>query len=538
VNQITRNKERADRMIAFINLLPLVDGPAVGQRFVVDPWLEAWIRDIYEPEFVDGVRVVRTAVLSCARKNAKSYAVAGLLLGHLCGPEAIPNGQVFSCAVDREQAAVIFHMCRKMIEMTPFLNRVLRITKSMKTIDVKVSNIKGRGSVYRALSADSSTKHGLGPSFFVYDEYGEARNDNLWNTMFDGQQAVSSPLAIAISTQTNDPQHPFSQMIDDGLTGQDPTIVCHLFAAPEGCDLMDESAWLAANPALSTWKKRAPIAAAASVAKRLPSKEQSFRRRYLNQRVSQHDALITRADWMACLPGGEFPAPTFEAKDAWDFEEGEEVYVGLDMSLRTDLTAMTIVSATNGDRVKTICFKPRAYLEEHGERDRQPYATWVKQGWMIATPGRMVDPLFVAREIQRIHARNPIKGLAYDRAYAGELLKRMDEIGMIAQEGEGAGLRIVPWGQGFVSMGKAVNAFEQSVLQAELKSDGNPSLTYCVGSAVVEADHTGQRRFSKNKVTQRIDAAVALAMTLGLKNEDRTTTFVNPWENPEFDPYA
>lgn len=529
-----RNPTRADRVIEFMNALPLVDGEAIGQRFKVDPWLEAWIRDIYEPEYDDGRRVVRRAALSVARKNAKSYAVAGMLLAHLIGPEAIPNGQIYSAAVDREQASVIFHMCRKMIEATPSLAKVLRVISSTKTIMVRPGvTVRGRGSIYRALSAEVSAKHGLGASFFVYDEFGEARNDELWNVLLDSQQAVASPLAVAISTQNNDPNHAFSVMIDDGLKKEDPRLVVHLHAAPEGCDLMDEAAWIAANPALKTWKRMDPIAAAAAEAARIPAKEQNFRRRYLNQRVSMHSSLISRADWLACLPNGA-PLPlTTKANEAEDFAEGEPIYLALDMSLRTDLTALEGLSA-NGSLAKTWCWKPADLVEEHGKRDRQHYATWEKQGWLLTTPGRSIGAEFVAAKIKEIHARNPVIGLAYDRAYTEELLKRMDEIGLIAQEGDGPGIRIVPWGQGFVSMGKAVNAFEHAVLQGELRSDGNPLLTMAVTNAVVDTDPAGNRKFMKNKVVQRIDPAVSLAMALGLRAQDRLTKTTSAFEDEDF----
>lgn len=519
-----------------MNALPLVDGEAIGQRFKVDPWLEAWIRDIYEPEYDDGRRVVRRAALSVARKNAKSYAVAGMLLAHLIGPEAIPNGQIYSAAVDREQASVIFHMCRKMIEATPSLSKVLRVISSTKTIMVRPGvTVRGRGSIYRALSAEVSAKHGLGASFFVYDEFGEARNDELWNVLLDSQQAVASPLAVAISTQNNDPNHAFSVMIDDGLKKEDPRLVVHLHAAPEGCDLMDEAAWIAANPALKTWKRMDPIAAAAAEAQRIPAKEQNFRRRYLNQRVSMHSSLISRADWLACLPNGE-PLPiTTMFRDAEDFAEGDPIYLGLDMSLRTDLTALVAISA-NGSLVKTWCWKPADLVEEHTKRDRQHYDVWAKQGWLSTTPGRSIGAGFVARKIKEIHERNPVIGLAYDRAYTEELLKRMDEEGLIAQEGEGSGLRIVPWGQGFVSMGKAVNAFEHAVLQGELRSDGNPLLTMGVTNAVVDTDPAGNRKFMKNKTTARIDTVVAMAMALGLRAEDRLNgVLTSAFEDEDFE---
>lgn len=530
-----RNPSRADRVIAFMNALPLVDGEAIGQRFKVDPWLEAWIRDIYEPEYEDGRRVVRRAALSVARKNAKSYAVASMLLAHLIGPEAIPNGQIYSAAVDREQASVIFHMCRKMIEATPSLAKVLRVISSTKTIMVRPGvTVRGRGSIYRALSAEVSAKHGLGASFFVYDEFGEARNDELWNVLLDSQQAVASPLAVAISTQNNDPNHAFSVMIDDGLKKEDPRLVVHLYAAPEGCDLLDQSAWIAANPALKTWKRMDPIAAAAAEAARIPAKEQNFRRRYLNQRVSMHSSLIAREDWMACLPNGK-PLPlTATVTDAEDFEFGEEIYLGLDMSLRTDLTALVAISA-KGSLVKTWCWKPADVLDEHAKRDRQIYDVWAKQGWLSTTPGRSIGAGHVAELIKQINIRNPVKGLAYDRAYTEELLKQMGEKGLIAQEGDGAGLRVVPWGQGFVSMGKAVTAFEHAVLQGELRSDGNPLLTMAVTNAVVDTDHTGQRRFMKNKVVQRIDPVVAMAMAMGLRAEDRLSQTTSAFEDEDFE---
>ncbi|QDK32685.1 terminase large subunit domain-containing protein [Sphingomonas sp. IC081] len=394
-----RDTARADRVINFLNLLPIVDGPAKGQRFHVDPWLEAWIRDIYEPHG-DGdrpSRLVRRAVLSVARKNAKSYAVAGLLLAHLVGPEAQENAQIYSCANDREQASVIFRMCSNMIRATPALDRILKVVPSTKTIFVRASNVKGAGSTYKALSAESSTKHGLGPAFFVFDELGEARDDELWNTMLDGQQAIESPLAIAISTQTNDPQHPLSLMIDDGLRRDDDgnkideTIVVHLHAADEGCDLLDEAQWVKANPALLHWKSFEPIRAAAQEASRMASKEANFRLRYLNQRVNPFTTLISQAAWKACRA------------DAVEFVEGDPVYLALDMSRRTDLTALVMVSADDSARVRAWFWKPADLVAEHSKRDGVRYDLYAQQGRLETCPGLLITP----RQIAGTHPADP-----------------------------------------------------------------------------------------------------------------------------------
>lgn len=529
-----RNTGVADQVIAFLNCLPIVDGKARGQKFTVDPWMEAWIRDIYEPETAQGDRVVRTAVMSCARKNAKSYLVTGLLLAHLCGPVSVPNGQIFSAACDKEQAAVIFNMAKKMIIMSPELDAVLKVQNSTKVISVKGNHLRSSGSVYKALSADSDTKHGLGPSFFVYDEFGEASvKDDLFNTLIDGQQLAVNPLAVVISTQTPVLNHPLSQLIDDGLAGHDETLVVHLHAADEGCDVTDPEQWAKANPALATWKSAMPIEVKAKEAARLPSKEANFRRRYLNQRVNINGALITRPDWLACLPGGKLPAPTFQRKDSFEFEPGERLYGGLDMSLHTDLTALVVTSAENGSRTKSWFFKPSELIEEHSRRDHLAYDVMVRQGWLTATTGRLVDPSFVMKVIEQLHRDHGFVGLAYDPAFTGPLLKQMDEAGLIAQEGKGSGVPLRKWSQGYIAMGQAINALERAVLEGELRDDGNPLMTSSISWAIVRPDPHGNRKFFKNLSTQRMDGAVALAMALGLKAED-TAKEIEPYNALDF----
>ena len=514
---------------------------AVGQRFTVDPWLEDWIREIYEPEYsgekdwiddngvthkapLDGDRVVRRAALLVARKNAKSYAVAGLLLCHLVGPLAVPNGQIYSCAIDREQAKVVFRMCAQMIRATPSLSRYLKVTDSQSIIAVTRSDCAGAGSRYRALSADSTTKHGLGPDFFVYDEFGEASDkDDLWNTMFDGQQLRHNPLAVAISTQNNDPQHPFSIMLDDGLSGEDPTLVCHLHAADEDCDLDDRAQWLKANPACATWKPISPIATAAAEALRLPSKEQNFRRRYLNQRVSQYASLITASAWKEC-------AADFE------FEAGEKIFLGLDLSGKHDLTALVAVSAGDESRVKSWFWKPADFIGEHSKRDRVRYDLFQQQGHLIAPDGPIIHPEYVAQKIIEIVQKYNVVSMAYDRYFFSYLIKDFDRLGFHASAtDQHAPLFIVPWGQGTKDMAPAVDALETDILCGKLKHDQNPLLTMCMMNAQVVSDAAGARKFDKDKSRMRIDGAVAMGTALGLKHRTaEVPVIVNPYDDPDF----
>lgn len=519
--QIIQNPARAEAVIAFVERLKITEGPAAGQRITLDDWQKDFVRDIYSPTYEDDLRVVRRAVLSVARKNAKSLLTAGLLLAHLIGPEAEPNGQIFTAANDREQASIIFHMIKRMVEAEPALQRFLKVVPSTKTIYVTRSDITARGSVYRALSAEAGTKHGLNPSFIAYDELAQAKSRELLDTLLTSQGARAEPLFVVISTQSHDPQHPLSEMIDDGVKGEDPTIVCHLYAADEGCDLLDQAQWFKANPTLRSWRKLDEVETFAKRAARLPSEEQSFRNLYLNQRISMVSSLIAQADWKACAGAELVP--------------GEAIYLGLDMSLTTDLCALVAVSAEDGSRVGSWFWKPGDTLLDHEAKDRVPYSVWKRDGHLETTSGRTVNPQAIATKIAELTSEFDVIAMAYDRWRIDTLLREFDRIGFEAQEGPGAGLRIEAFGQGFKDMAPAIDAFENAVLTGELRHDGNPVLTNCVMNATATTDPAGNRKLVKDRARFRIDGAVALTMALGQKAKERADNGGHSvWESDEY----
>jgi phage terminase large subunit-like protein len=128
-----------------------------------------------------------------------------------------------------------------------------------------------------------------------------------------------------------------------------------------------------------------------------------------------------------------------------------------------------------------------------------------------------------------------LRGLAFDRARMGEVLRQFDDEQAVAQDGAGDGIRCVPWGQGFVGFSPAINALEAAVLTGDLKHDGNPLLTNNMMNALSVMDPAGNRKLDKAASRFRIDGAVALAMALGLKALDRPSIEpTNPWEDPNF----
>lgn len=513
------DRPRADRVIQFLEQLTVPSGEGQGGLLKLRPWQKKFIRDIYEPYGPNGRRLVRRAILSIARKNGKTLLIAALALAHLIGPEAITNGEIYSAANDRDQAGVVFRMAAQIVRADPELSAMLRVVDSTKTI-ANYSN----GSFYRALSAEAGTKHGLSPSMVIFDELAQAKTRELYDVLDTAMGARAEPLFITISTQSNDPEHILSKLIDDGLNAKDPRIVCHLYAVPEDCqNIFDPATWRKANPALGDFLNLDDMKAEADKAQRLPAEEPRFRNLRLNQRVAPISSLISRAEWMACVG----PA---------NFETGEEVYLALDMSAVVDLCALVMGSAGDKTKIRPFIWKPSELLKEHSDRDfgsgNGRYVQWAKAGHLLESPGRSINPEAVARKIAELVGTYKVLGLAYDRWRIADLLREFDRIGLQAFEdkgdGKGSGLRLVPWGQGYRDMAPAIDAFELDIIERHLEHPNNPVLNWNIANAIATLDPAGNRKLDKDKAKFRIDGAVAVAMLEGLKSRDRAAEAPKP----------
>ena len=513
-----RRHKRADKVIAFIENLTIPSGLGAGSKFKLRRFQEKFIRAIYTPHVKEDRqwrRVVRKAVLSIARKNGKTALIAALVLVHLVGPESVPNGELYSAANDREQATIIFKFARQMIELDRELADMVMVVPSTKTIISRLD-----GSVYRAISAEAGTKHGLNPTFVVFDELAQSKNRDLYDVLDTSFGARAEPLFAVISTQSNDPEHIFSKLIDDGLNAQRPETICHLYAVPDDADIFDPEVWMLANPALGDFRSMADFKALAERARRMPAEEPKFRNLFLNQRVAPYSTLVSRAAWFACI------GPV-------DLVDGEEVYGGLDLSARNDLTALVLVSNADPSRVKPLFWKPEELLDEHSNRDfghnTRRYQEWHKEGWLDVSPGRSIDLAVVAMRIAQLSERYRIRGIAFDRWRVEELLKEFDRIGFQTyrdkakgeREKPGYGLRMVDWGQGFYDMGPAVDALLGAIDERKLVHPSSPVLNWNLANAVASMDAAGNRKVDKEKAKFRVDGAVALVMAVGLKARDR-----------------
>ena len=514
---MAKGSDRVKRIIRFVEQLTVPSGKGEGAPFKLRKFQRRFIEAVYGPVGRTGNRTVRRAILAMARKNGKTALIAALALVHLVGPEAIRNGEIYSAATEREQAALVFKYAAQIVRADAELEAMIKVVDSTKTM-LCMQN----GSTYKAISAEAGSKYGFNPTVVIYDELAQARNRELYDALDTSMGARLEPLLIVISTQSNDPQHILSQLIDDGLSGMDPTTVCHLYEIPEDRDVFDEKSWKLANPALGDFRSLPEMRTMAKRAKRMPSFEASFRNLYCNQRVDAKSPMIPRAEWEACKGDAEIA-------------EGADIYLALDLSGKVDLTAATAVTAGAESRVKAWFWKPDDTIQEHEKRDRVPYWAWKQAGFIETTPGRAIQYDFIAKRIAEIHKTYHIAGLAFDRYRIDDLLNAMNEIGLESyvdgkDKARAGAIRLVPWGQGFKDMTPAVEALEAGVLDRRVVHDGHPCLTWNISNAVTIADAAGNRKLDKSKTRFRIDGAVTLAMALGLKSRDAKMVTVSAYD--------
>jgi len=486
---------RGARVIRFIERHCLVpEGELVGRPMELAPFQKRFILEVY-----DNPHGTRRALLSMARKNAKTTLIAMLVLAHLIGPEAKQNSQIVSGGLTRGQAALVFDLAVKCVRLNPRLARLVHIVDSLKRMKGLALNTE-----YRALSAQAGAAHGLSPLVAILDEIGQIDGESspFIEAITTAQGAYARPLLFGISTSARSDASMFSIWLDDAKRTRDPSIVVHEYRAADGCAVDDPTAWAAANPALGLFRDAGDLAKAAERAKRLPSEEAAFRNLYLNQRIALESLFIAPALWQ-----GNDGAPELAVMRA------NSSAIGLDLSARGDLTAAVIAARdeeTDGGAVHLLpfVFTPLGTIGERSRRDRAPYEQWARDGYMVAVPGDVIEydyvAAYLARELEALGLEPAV--VAFDRWRIKEFQRSAMDCGFAGS----ADWQAIP--QTYSGMSPRLEAFESLLLQRRLRHGGHPLLTMAAANAVTKLDPAGNRILNKERGRRRIDPLVAAVM--------------------------
>lgn len=491
---------RVQAVLDFCAGIPVTKGICAGEYMKLLPDQIAFIEAVYGAS-----KPVRIGIKSAPRGNGKTGLVAALALCHLLGPEAEPRGEVYSAAIDRQQAGIVFaEMSAIIMAVTEFRTRVNIIRHSKR---MEVTSGVGVGSIYEALSADARRAHGLAPSLWIYDELAQAKDRLLLDNLSTAMGKRKRSLGLVISTQAPTDQHPLSQLIDDALTGADPSIVCHLTAAPDEADPFLPETIRAVNPALGHFLNEADILSEAERARRLPAFESAFRNLRLNQRVDSdvEERLCTISSWKSGNTAVEL-----------DRLRGRRCFAALDLSAKHDLTSLTLVFPSDDPEPKfdvmPFFWTPRDQLDARRPAEKDRFKDWIARDLIYDIDGPTIQFSFVAHQLVQLAKEYDIQVLAYDAWRIEDF--RTD----LAAIDPNFPVPLEAFPQTVKAFAPAVQWFRELIDHGRIRHGGHPVMTACVANAVLYTDPNGNQKINKDKSRGRgpvrVDGAVTLVMAL------------------------
>lgn len=442
----------------------------------------------------DGRRQYRRCYIWIPRKNGKTELAAALALYTLIG-DGERGAQIYSAAADRANAALIFHAAANMIKADPELDAACEVIESRKEIKYQPT-----GSFYRALSSEAYSKHGLNAHAIIYDELHAAPDRDLWDVLTTSQGARRQPLVIVISTAGFDRAsigyevYHYTKQVRDGVV-DDPSVLPVIYEAPEDADWTDEAVWAAANPALGDFRDIDELRLQCREALAIPGNQNRFRQLYLNQWNEQHTRWLDLLTW-----DGQAGVPATL--------DGRVVCGGLDLASVSDLSALAWVAEDEDGAldVEVRCWVPEAQLERlRNPKAWERYRQWVDRGFLTVTPGNATDYSFIHEAVLADCERFDVRRLHMDRLFQGQQFMQ----GLAAEN-----VPVAPMGQGFLSMGPAVKAFEKRYLEGQIRHGGHPVLRWAVANAVEVRDGAGNQKIDKARSQEKVDPLVALVMAI------------------------
>jgi len=502
------DEQKANKALTFItSYLRHTKGRWDSVPFELLPWQKELITTLFGTVTNDGRRQYRTTYIEIPKKNGKTELGAAVAL-YLLFADGEPQAEVYSAAADRDQASIVYHAAKRMVELSPSLSKRCKVIDSTKRI------VHNNGSYYRVLSAEAYTKHGYSPHGVIFDELHAQPNRELVDTLTLGSGAArNQPLFFLITTAGNDRHsvcyeyHEYARQVRDGII-EDPTFLPVLYGADEEDEWTEPEVWRRANPSMGQTILEEDMAAECRRAEQTPALENKFRQLRLNQWVKQESRFIPMHAWDACAD-----------RPAMERFRGAVFYGGLDLATTTDIAAFVAVNAAEDGyfNVEARFWIPEENIQERVRRDKVPYDQWVREGWIEATPGNVVDYRTIRERIIEFGTEYELREMAYDRWGATQLSQDLDE----------EGLTVVPFGQGYSSMSGPTKELLRIVLEKSLRHGGNPVLRWMADNMVVRSDPAGNLKPDKEKSTEKIDGIVALVMALdrAIRNADSGTVY-------------
>lgn len=482
----------AERVCKFAHLMPHIKGDwaAQGMRITLEAWEIFILASIFGwVNRTTGKRRFRVADLFVPRKNAKSTlaAVIGLYMLALDGEF---GAEVYSGATSQDQAMEVFKPSLLMARATPEFRQHYGVTVNASNLSVTDTN-----SRYEPVIGKPGD--GASPSCAIVDEYHEHKTPDLYDTMQTGMGARSQPLMLVITTAGTNVSGPCYmhqvelQKILEGTIENDQRFGI-IFTIDEGDDWTSEESLIKANPNYGVSIDKEFLALQLRDAIANSRNQNTFKTKHLNVWCQAASPWVNLQNLQNC---GD-TSLTLESF------AGEECVIGLDLASKKDIASKVNVFRREIEGKDHYFVISRSYIPAAAldNPKNAHYLGWVHDGYLIETPGNMIDLEQIQDDILTDGQMVGIREVAKD-PYGGQQL---------GANLANAGLLVVDIPQQVPYLSEPMKWIDALIDSEQFHHDGNPAFVWMMSNVEVKPGHNDSWFPRKQREENKIDAAVAL----------------------------
>ena len=449
-------------------------------------------------------RRYETAILEIARKNFKTFTIATIfVLLFLLEPKfskfysVAPDGALSrevktaieeilksSPLVYQNKGVPRFKILRDYIEFIPNENRYIPLNYSNSRMDSKLPNV------------------------FLADEVGTLPNSYAIEAMRSGQLNILNKLGCIISTKYPTANNPFEDEVNyakrilDG-TQNDETVFSLLYE-PENTDnwSFDDTILKHANPVAleiseiweDLFKKRARAIS-------IESARENFLTKHCNiiYQGAGTESFIDIKDLQRCRVN----------KIDW---AGREVYVGVDLSMSNDNTAVAICAEEDGKILAdVVCFIPEGRIDEKNKFEKLDYRRFVAGSKCIACGNKTIDYGVVEDFVFSIEEKYgvTVRAIGFDRYNAMSSAQKWNQK-----------YNTVEIRQHSDTLHPPTKLLSEKITDGEFEYEKNTLLEINFENARCTYDTNMNRYVTKKKSQGKVDMVVALINAVYLLQQD------------------
>ena len=487
------DEDRADKVFEFYEYCRHVEGELAGQEILLEAFQQFILGSIFGWVHRDtGYRRFRKAYVQVARKNGKSTLLSGLGL-YMLMADGEAGAQVYATATKKEQARVVYDAAKVMAEQSPDLLR--RLEPGRDRIYHRKSNSK-----FLPLSKDTKSMDGFNPYLGIIDEYHAHPTADMYGVLISGMGKRKQPLLFIITTAGFDLNSPcfkeygyVSKLLEGELDVDNDQYFAYVAQLEKEDNPQHDSSWVKANPLLGDDPDAmAFLRNELQEALEDPDKMRNFLTKNLNIWVDMKpDGYMPLSKWRACK--GELPELA-----------GRECYIGVDLSAKIDLTSVGFEFPLEDGRFAVLShsFMPAETVVRKRKDDRVPYDAWIRQGYITATDGAVIDYRAMMQYIKDQVAEHGwvVREICVDPWNATQFATDM----------QNEGFTVVEIVQGIRTLSEPTKHFREMVFSDRIVHDDNPVLRWAMSNTVTRQDHNQNIMLDKSKARERIDPATAL----------------------------